>query len=101
MSSADIEVTHSSLLYQEKVWRDQAQAMGEIAAAAGNDQYSGNAGYFVDAVNAYDTACQDIRIWCGQGRDEMNSIADALKSSYATYKNTEHNITGQISQIGH
>lgn len=101
MSPPDVEVTRGSLLYQENVWRSQAEVMGEISSGAASKQYPGNSGYFVDAVNAYNTACQDINIWCGQGQAEMNNIADALKESCATYDNTEHHIIGQINKIGH
>lgn len=101
MSSPEIDVIPSTLLYQEKVWSDQAKVMGGISSQAGSSQVTGNAGYFVDAVNAYNTACQDITIWCGQGQGEMNNIAGALKLSHETYSSTEQGIITRIRQVGH
>jgi hypothetical protein len=89
MGQPQVDVNRDSLVPQAKVWDAQAQVMGDIANEASSLGYSGNSGYFVDAVNAYNAARQDIALWCQQGQREMMTIADALVDAEQQYGNAE------------
>jgi hypothetical protein len=99
MATDQVDVNRDSLLPQAKVWDAQAQTMANIASQANSMGYSGDSGYFVDAVNAYLAAQQDIVIWCQQGAQEMRSIADALVAAKQQYDSTESTNTQNANNI--
>lgn len=95
-----IEVTLSSLLYQAKVWSDQANALGDISSQAEKSRYLNNPGVFGDAIGPYNTACDSIGKLCHEGQSEMTKISEALKISHDVYQETEQQITSQIMRLG-
>lgn len=100
MSTPDTNVNLSSLPYQEKIWREQAEAIGSIASVFQNYRFKGWSGPFGSGVDAFNAAAQFLGTICGQGRTEMNNIANALDDSYKTYQATEQKNTDSAKSIG-
>jgi hypothetical protein len=100
ISLGAIEVSLGSLLYQAKVWEDQAAAMGDITSEADNSRYLDNPGVFDEAIITYNTACSFIAKLCHDSQLEMSKISEALTLSHNTYRETEQEITNQIIRLG-
>ena len=102
MTTPDVSVKPSSLLYQEKVWQDQGQAMGSLGSEITGSQYQGISGVFATAVDAYNAVCQSLGPICSQGDTEMNSIASTLKNAYDSYTENEQKLSNTAQHInGH
>ena len=99
MGQPGVDVTPDALLQQAKVWEEASHSIGQIASTADGLTYPGNSGYFVDAVNAYDVARQDISIWCHSGQQEMHKIAGALIQATQTYHAAEHSNIQHVQNV--
>lgn len=92
MASFDVDVDHGSLLYQAKIWSDQGEELLSIANEASRNEYSGQAGFLGEAVNAYNEACADMGKLCSQGGVEMAEISQELLGSHGNYLRVEQQV---------
>ncbi|MBO0803966.1 MAG: hypothetical protein J2P25_12945 [Nocardiopsaceae bacterium] len=99
MGSAEVDVHTGTLLFQEKIWADQAKRMGNVVAQIRNSQCELYAGVFADAVNSYNMTCEMMAGLCGGGEFEMDRIAKALIDSHRTYSEAEERILAQIKYV--
>ncbi|MBO0804598.1 MAG: hypothetical protein J2P25_16180 [Nocardiopsaceae bacterium] len=101
MSPPEVNVHRKSLLRQAKEWDTQANAMGGISLKAGSSVWTGTSGLFAPAVDAYNKDCREVSTLCGEGKEEMTRISDALVGSHKNYDDIEQEILGMIKGIGH
>jgi len=99
MGQPGVDVDRAALLPQAKVWDDASASIGQIASTADGATWTGTTGPFTDAIDAYDAARQDVSIWCHQGQQEMQKIADALVKAYQTYDAAENSNIRHIRHI--
>lgn len=96
----DMDVSRGSLQYQASEWGKIAEAVGKVSSEIGKLDPAGNPGPFSDFVNQYVARAENIGIWTGQGKTEMNKIALALQQSVALYDDTENKNLTHIRSIG-
>lgn len=93
MAGAETAYSPSNLLKQLTVWEKESQVMASLSAQAQGTIYTGDAGFFSGAVDAYNQATQEIAHWCQQGAVQMQAIATALGVAAKRYGATEQQIS--------
>lgn len=95
----DIDVSRGSLQYQASIWGRVAEELGKVSSEVSKLDPVGNPGPFAEFVNQYLGLSEDIGIWTGGGKSEMNKIARALQECVGVYDNTEQHIMTNIRSI--